>query len=175
LSSELIQIKSNRQRTMHLVSLLPGIHLRELQRLLGISFSSTRYNVERLCNSGEITSQRENGYIRLYPTGTKNDERIVFSLLRSKTTSTILAEVVKEHEGITHKQLCERTGFAKSTVTENLRRVVESGLVEIKFSADLKQIYVSQNHNELLRMLISSRRLSDRGSATERFIDLWDF
>jgi predicted transcriptional regulator len=158
---------------VHIVSLLPGIHLRELQRLLGISFSSTRYNVDKLCNSGEITSHRDNGHLRLYPKGTRDDERQIFSILRNRTAVAILNAVVDE--SLSHKQLCERTRIAKSTVSEYLSHLTEIGFIKVKLSSDLKTLYELQNDNKLLQALLSSNLIRPPGSATERFIDLWDF
>ena len=164
----------NRDRAVRLVSLAPGIHLRELQRLLGISFNSTRYNVEKLCSRGEIVGQKEKGYLRLYPHGTKDRERVIYSLLRSKTLRRVLLLLSSEPDGLTHKQLGERTGFAKSTVSESLQRLTESGVVSVRFSDDLKTVYVLQNGAELFHMLMTAGDTPPM-STTERFIDMWDF
>lgn len=166
---------SNQDRVMHLVSLLPGIHLRELQRLLGISFNSTRYNVGKLCVNGSIMGRKEKGYLRLYPPGTKESERVIYSLLRSGTLKAILAALLNKRDGLTHKQLGERTGFAKSTVSENLERLTRSGLVEVRLSDRLKEVYVLQNSSDLFRILMNVRSNPSPTSATDRFIDLWDF
>lgn len=51
----------NRLRAKELVSLLPGIHLRRLSRLLGLGQSSTRYHLGRLEKDGRVTCLREGG------------------------------------------------------------------------------------------------------------------
>ncbi|MGI0080704.1 MAG: winged helix-turn-helix transcriptional regulator [Nitrososphaerales archaeon] len=165
----------NRGRAVRLVSLLPGIHLRELQRLLGISFNATRYNVEKLCSSGEIVQEKDKGYLRFYPPETKESERVIYSLLRSKTLQSVLAALASEPEGLTHKQLSERTGFAKSTVSESLQRLTKSGIVAVRFSDYAKMVYVLQNSSELFRMMIRAGGSTSPSSATDRFVDLWDF
>ena len=57
----------NRVRTRELVALLPGIHLRELQRILKTSFTTTRYHVDNLQRDGLILRSEEGKQSRLYP------------------------------------------------------------------------------------------------------------
>jgi predicted transcriptional regulator len=142
--------------------------------LLGISFNSTRYNVDKLLRNGEVVSHKEKRYVRLYPAGTKDDELRVYSFLRSKTLKSILRALINEHEGLTQRQLCESTGLAKSTISENLKQLMELGLIEFASSDDLKFVLVPSLRPRLQQLIDASQRtLIDH--ATGRFIDLWDF
>src|SRR5579872_6710598 len=85
----------SRSRISGLVRQNPGIHLRELQRILGVSFNSIRYNTERMANSGEIICEKDVGYSRFYPLGMPKSERALYSVSRNRTSFKILIELSK--------------------------------------------------------------------------------
>jgi predicted transcriptional regulator len=163
----------NRSRVLRLVSMLPGVHLRELHRLLGISFNSARYNASKLCSTGEIQGFKESGYLRLYPAGTSARQRSIYAVLRNRVPNSILRILVEENGGATHKQLCQATGLAKSTVSENVQRLVELGIVKISLS-DQRVSYSLEDHEEIRRALDECKE-GPISSPTDRFVDLWDF
>src|SRR5205809_6028747 len=112
-----------------LISLQPGLHLRKLHRLIGMSFNSTRYHVDRLAASGEILRVEEGGYSRLYPAGTSETDKRLFALIRRPTDRQILARVVKTGK-VSQQELCKSTGFAKSTISEHLTGLPKAGVLE---------------------------------------------
>jgi len=166
-------VESSKIRIRRLVSLLPGLHLRELQRLLGMSFNSTRYHVDKLTAAGEILRTEEGGFSRLYPIGTSDTDKALYAALRRPTDRQILATMF-ETGRVSHRELCTRTGFAKSTVTEHLRRLVEIGAVAGRISIESMVEYELTNPNRV-EALIRIQNPTLLRKATDRFIDLWDF
>lgn len=164
---------NSRVRVKHLVSLAPGVHLRELQRLLGMSFNSTRYHVYKLTTAGEIIRVEEGGYSRLYPAGISEAERAIFTLLRRETNRKILASLIADPI-LSNKQLCEQTNLAKSTVSEHLAGLVRAGIVKTRQVTENFVAYELEQP-EQIRFLLRSQNPSLLKKASERFIDLWDF
>src|SRR2546427_11620323 len=111
--------RDGRVRVKLIISLLPGVHLRELQRLLGMSFNSTRYHVDRLAKTGEIVRVEDGGYSRIYTAGISDAEKPLFALVRSDTVWKSL-ESLSSNSQLSHKQLTNLTGMAKSTKTKTL-------------------------------------------------------
>jgi predicted transcriptional regulator len=162
-----------RHRAKILVSLFPGIHLRELQRSLGISFNTTRYHVDALSKSGEIEREDDSGYSRLYPTGISPGDKVLFSSCRSSTRRTILSMLTKKGE-LSNKELSELSGLAKSTISEQIRSLTENGIVQLTGSPDTRGTFSLKDPFSVSRVLERSQRTLLE-SASERFIDLWDF
>jgi predicted transcriptional regulator len=164
---------NSRLRVKLFVSLSPGVHLRELQRLLGMSFNSTRYHVDKLTKAGEIVRVEEGGYSRLYPRGTTESERVLFAVVRSETDRRILSSLVT-NLALSSKELGDRTGLAKSTVSEHISELVRVGIIrtrqigETSISYELKQ-------PERIQLLLRSLNPGLQKKVTDRFIDLWDF
>jgi predicted transcriptional regulator len=164
---------NSRLRVKLLVSLSPGVHLRELQRLLGMSFNSTRYHVDKLTKEGEIVRFEEGGYSRLYPPGTSEAERTLFAIVRAETDRKILSSLAMGLV-LSSKDLCDRTSLAKSTISEHLAELVRIGVVKTRQISETSVAYELEEP-ERIRLLLKSLNPSLRSKATDRFIDLWDF
>jgi predicted transcriptional regulator len=162
-----------RERTKILVALFPGIHLRELQRALNISFNTARHHVDALFKSGELERENEGGYSRLYPVGTSIGDKLLFASSRSPTKRLILAALVRQ-PNLTNKQLSEITGLAKSTISEQIQSLTHSGIACVSIFPDSRNTYSLRDPVAVSRALSGNeQRLLD--SVAERFINLWDF
>ena len=154
-----------------LISLHPGLHLRELQRQIGLSFSSTRYHVDKMARDGEIDRLEDNGYLRIYPAGIDQKDKILLSLVRKETDHRILSSFLKENS-LSQQRLTDVTKFAKSTVSEHLAKLVKLGVVRTKAGGE-RRTFELTDPAKVDAVLSSYPHLL--GKATRRFIDLWDF
>lgn len=121
--------RSNRTRIRSLVFVLPGVHMRQVQRILGLSFSSVRYNVDTLKKSREIQDWSQNGRSRLFPPEVIETDRIVYSHLRIRSSRKILRALAQKDK-LTNSELAEITGLAKSTLSESIHRLLDAGAID---------------------------------------------
>lgn len=163
----------NRVRIKYLVSVLPGIHLRELQRALGMSFNTTRHHVERLAKSGEIVRKEDGGFSRLYPPGIDSGESALFTIVRGETDRKIIARLA-DTPRLSNRQVCDSTGLAKSTTSEHLARLIQLGIVKQNVDVEQGMVYELLDPMQI-RLLINKQDPTLLKKATGRFIDLWDF
>jgi predicted transcriptional regulator len=156
-----------------IVSLSPGIHLRRLQKLLGTSFSTTRYHVEGLARDGEIVCSKDGRYQRLYPAGTAEGSKATYALLQNGTARRVLGALLRGQGELRNGDLCETAGLPRSTVSECIALLAEAGLVRRRVTVDGRALYGVQDKERTLELLAGfERNLLD--IATERFTDLWD-
>jgi predicted transcriptional regulator len=160
-----------RVRIKLLVSLQPGLHLRELQRQIGLSFSSTRYHIDKLTKDGEIDRVEDNGYSRIYPAGIDQKDKVLLTLVRRETDRRILSSFLRENN-LSQQRLTDLTGLAKSTVSEHLATLLKLGVVRTK-TGEERRIFELTDPAKIDTMLNRYPRLLRK--ATRRFIDLWDF
>jgi predicted transcriptional regulator len=160
----------SRARIKLLVSFQPGLHLRELQRQIGLSFSSTRYHVDKLAREGKVDRVEDKGYSRIYPPGTDLEDRLLLSLVRRKTDHRILSCFLRE-SNLTQQRLTEVTGLSKSTISEHLGTLLELHVVRTRASGEQRTFELAEpaKMNALMR-----RHPVVFEKATSRFIDLWD-
>jgi len=163
----------NRERARMIVSLSPGIHLRKLQKLLGTSFSTTRYHVEGLKRDGEIVCSKEGRYQRLYPAGTTDGSKATYAVLQSETARKVLGALARGQEELRNGDLCEMVRLPRSTVSECTALLSKAGLVRRRVTPDGHATYGLQDREQTLQLLAAfERNLLDL--ATDRFTDLWD-
>jgi len=156
------------------VSLSPGIHLRKLQKLLGASFSTTRYHVESLERDGEIVRSKDGRYDRLYPTGTADDMKAVYAVLQNGTARKILQALAdSDNHAVTNGDLSERTHLPRSTISECITHLSRVGLVGRSLTSDGRILREVQDREETLRLLAVFQK-GILNIAADSFIELWD-
>jgi len=163
----------NRSRILGLVCQNPGIHLRELQRSLGVSFNAIRYNTEKMSHSGEIVCEKSSGYTRFYPPDTSERDKLVYSLSRNHVTFRIMLELSSGQ--LTNKELVDRTGFAKSTISEHVHELMAANLVRLTLSEEGNFKAEFQNFEQIQLIITKIRQADQKKDMVENFANLWDF
>jgi predicted transcriptional regulator len=164
---------SNKARIRSLIFALPGVHLRQIQRILGVSFSSVRYNVDSLRDDREVFDWDAGGHSRLFPPAVSEWERIIYSHLRTRSSRRVLRALAK-HGKLTNRELSKITGYAKSTLSESIGGLLEAGILTTSFSLDGRIAYQIKDPERVLPMLYAADQ-TVLEEATDRFIQLWDF
>jgi len=164
-------VNSNKMRAKTLVELFPGIHLRKLQRLLGTSFSTTRYHVDHLLREGEIVSERERGYTRLYPSGFEQGDRRIYAGLQNKSARSILHALISSRL-LGKAELAEATQLSRSTIATQLEVLELLNLVEELESHGGQPAYRIIDGGRVA-LILSALEKNPLSVATDNFIDLW--
>lgn len=166
---------ANRSRALFVISLLPGIHLRMLQRILGTSFSTVRYHVSRLEKEGEVVRRRDKRYERLYSSGTSEAMQSVYGILHRKSARKVLQVAASYHiESPTVADLASRTGLSTNTVAECIKQLSQVGLVVRSYGAD-GHVRCEVRDEDLVLQLLMGLRRNVIELAADNLIDLWDF
>ena len=163
----------NRLRAKELVGLFPGIHLRELQRLLKASFNTTRYHVENLERDGEVLRFETGGHSRLYPAGFDDRARGLYAVLHNRTTRQVLRTLVTRGRSA-NGEVSADTGLPKSTVSEHIELLCATGLVAKSALLGAGSVYEVRDQERVGEALaLFERNLLT--VAADNFVDLWDF
>jgi DNA-binding transcriptional regulator GbsR (MarR family) len=76
---------------------------------------------------------------------------------------------------LTNKELVERTGFAKSTISEHVHELLSANLVRLTLS-DEGNFKVELQSREYIWSIVSNiLQVDERKDVVENFADLWDF
>ncbi len=62
----MVMTLGTRERLVGLIEVMPGVHLRLAQRVLGVGIGTTVYHVRALLQERRIREEREGRYLRLY-------------------------------------------------------------------------------------------------------------
>jgi len=137
----------NRKKIYHLILKKPGLHLREIGRLVDISFGALRYHLDYLKKRGLIKSIQDKGFTRYYVTNdVGNKEKTLLSVFRQETLCKILIIfMLCENKHIFFKEDLKNLPFIKTwydpenyqllkhrtTLDYHLKKLVENKILKI--------------------------------------------
>lgn len=124
-----------RRRVYRHVLQYPGVHLRGIEQQLGVSAALASYHLHSLEKDRWVRSYDMEGYTRWFP-GPRSEEkalgrreRRLLGLLREEAALQV-ALLLLDRGPLTHAQLVEELGLAKSTVSYHLSKMERMGLVK---------------------------------------------
>jgi predicted transcriptional regulator len=138
----------NKIRTKTLIEILisPGIHTRELQRRLGVSFGTVAWHVGVLERCRLIKSVKRKYYTSLYP-ASEFQKKPANIFINCPIRREIL-DYVKKNQGATQKEIGEYVGVHQSTTRHHLKKLVNANIVlEVRDGKQLR--YFAQPHRQL--------------------------
>lgn len=168
----------SRRRIFDLLTEFPGLHLRELERRLGLDVRVLQYHLEFLEGRGALTSLREGGYLRYYPRQWDEtqfreqlgpSEKRLLALLRQRRPLQLVL-LLLEHAEIAGPTLRGEMGVGGATLTYHMRKLLRLELVEVRTTGRVKR-YRLRDPEAVLQLLIRYRPPPD---LVESFLDLWE-
>jgi DNA-binding transcriptional ArsR family regulator len=151
-----------------LVQDYPGLHVRELSRRLGTPVRMVEYHAAALLDSGVLEERREGAYQRLFPNRRElplsDRQRDALGVLRKPVPLSIALALVEHPDGLSHTDLCRRTGASKANLSHHLKDMVDCRLVRND------DVYRLVNPEKTRQMLQDHKPVPDLRS---RFSDLW--
>ena len=157
-----------RRRLYVLVQDYPGLHIRELARRLGVQVRAVEYHAAALLENGILEDARDGAYQRLFPNRRElplsDADREALGLLRMPVPLSLVLCLLDEPGGLTHGELCRRTGASKANASHHLKRLVEAGIV------DHDGTYVLRDIERTRALLLSHKPVPD---LRQRFADAW--
>ena len=121
---------SIRQRVLKHIRSHPGIHLWMVCRDLGLAVGDVQYHVDRLEKEGVVKSSRRGLYKRFYAGGLFGEkEGLILGALAQKTPRELILSLL-ESPGESQEDLAESLGLSPPSVSWNMNRLIQLGLVE---------------------------------------------
>jgi DNA-binding transcriptional ArsR family regulator len=146
----------------------PGLHVRELSRRLGTPVRMVEYHAAALLDSGILEDRREGTYQRLFPSRQElpltNRERDALGVLRKPVPLSIVLALLDAPLGLSHTELCRRTGASKANLSHHLKDLVDLRLVRHDNDYRLSDLEGTRN------LLRDHKPVPDLRT---RFADLW--
>jgi len=157
-----------RERILEDVRQNPGSSARDVQRRLGLGWGDTAYQLDRLSRAEEIRRERGGWRDYYFPKEMVWADRRTLQALRSPAQRTLLLAIT-ESPGSTFTELVDHTGFARSTVSFHLRKLVDLQLVSPMQTGVESRFMVKEP--ERLRSLLTNYASSLRDELVDRFVE----
>lgn len=160
---------SVRKQVYEAVRRYPGIHVRGIERNLGVSAPLVQYHLKHLVDEGFVEAHDQGGYSRYYPrreVRVRDEDVPLLGLLREEVPLHVTL-LLLDHGALTHGALVERMGLAKSTVSYHLAKLAEAGIVEREPGS--ARIRLAEGHR-IRELLLAYNPTPD---LLDTFADLW--
>lgn len=122
-----------RKQVYDAVRRYPGIHVRGLERNLGVSAPLVQYHLKRLVDGGFVDAREQGGYTRYYATTkagrVREEDRDLLGMLREEVPLHI-ALLLLDQGPMAHGALVQKLGMAKSSVSYHLAKLAQANIVE---------------------------------------------
>lgn len=155
----------------------PGVSFHVLKNIFSITSGTLRYHLEYLEKAKRILANVEKGKRCYYPL---KDDIEVSKLFENRPrayslndTQQKLLNLIKRNPEITQKRLIQKTGLSRFTVSYNMRKFIDLGL--IKKSNNAKNVCYEYMTDELLKhevLLRLTMKLLDKEIDERAFIKL---
>jgi predicted transcriptional regulator len=159
-------------KIMGAVRLLPGIHLRELHRVVGLSFTSARYHVSKMVQAGDMEYYSHKGKVRLFPPGVSESEKAILSEVRNNTANVVLKSIATVRL-TSNAEISRATGLARSTVSKYVHIFMNLGVLGESRTPGGTTGYIYKGSVQIPDLLRFGKE--NLRAAVDSYIDLWDF
>ena len=168
--TEGLELESRRRIYDYLLA-NPGVHLRRIGKVLGMSTGMLSYHLTYLEREGMLKSETDGHRKRYFiARAFMEAQRRILGVQRHGVPRKIVVEILLPGER-TFAQLREATGVSKSTLSYPLQHMMERDLL-IRYRRDRESVFAIKDMEEVPHHLVANRQ-SFQDDAVDRFADLW--
>ncbi len=157
---------ARRQKIYAIIKKNPGMHIRELQRMLDIPLASLQYHLNYMSRRNVIVEEKSEHYTRYYSNPLDPEEKKLLSVLRHKRLRELVL-IISVNKKAKYRLIVEELKIPTSTASFYLRCLVESGIVE-RTKVGYENIYTIKDEDRIAKILIAYQ-----SSLLDTLVDKW--
>jgi predicted transcriptional regulator len=153
------------------ISKSPGLHERELARVLNIPLSTLDYHLNYIKQRGLVRAKPDGRYTRYYITGNVGvREGKVISVLRQNVTRKIIMFLLLNPRS-SHRDVSNHIDLARSTTSFHLNKLIDLELINyVQIGREKKY---SINEPDHISDLLITYKKTFLDKSVDRFIETW--
>jgi predicted transcriptional regulator len=158
-----------RGRIYSFIKANPGIHLRELQRILSIPLASLEYHLKYMARKKIIFGETDGHYTRYYCKPLEpEDKRVLLALRQNRMREIVLLIIVNKK--VKYQFLAESLKLPHSTISLYLKYLVDNHILE-RTKVGYENLYTVRDEDRVAKILIAYRsgfldKLADKALST---------
>ncbi len=159
----------NRRKIYSAIETNPGVHLRELQRILDIPVTTLEYHLGYMMRKNIIFAEIDEHYKRFYAKPLNNEDKKILAAIRQQRLRELVIFTLI-HKKVKFQSFADYFKLPNSTLSFYLKYLVEKGIFD-KYKIGYENIYTVKNENNVAKVLVAYRagfldRLIDKTLAT---------
>jgi predicted transcriptional regulator len=144
----------------------PGVHLREIQRLLNIPLTSLQYHLNYMAKRRIIFEEKTENYTKYYCELLEPVDKKVLSVLRQKRLREIVLLILINKKANCHLMV-ETLNLSPPTISFYLKHLVENNIVE-RTKIGYENFYTLKDEDRVEKILIAYQQ-----SFLDKMVDKW--
>ena len=145
----------NRRKIYDIIEENPGIHLRELQRVLDTPLTTLEYHLSYLVRKKIIYSETDLHFKRYYAKPLEKEDKKVIAALRQKRLREIVLLILAK-EKAKYQFLSEYLKLPNSTLSFYLKYLADNGILA-KEKVGYETLYTVKDEDRVAKVLIAYR------------------
>lgn len=146
----------SRRRIYEFLQANPGVHLRLIGKVLGMSTGMLSYHLDYLERNGLLRSEAEGHRKRYFSGAFAEAQRKIIGTLRQDVPRKIVLQIL-EHRERTFAQLQGAVGVSKSTLSYHLKRMLQRDVV-VRMKRERESVFQLRDPDGVLRTLVDNQR-----------------
>jgi predicted transcriptional regulator len=161
-----------RNKIFLLVKKYAGSHIRELERISKIPYSTLKYHLHYLVKHELILEKQSNGKSRYYSKSVGLEDISILELMKHKNIRRILFYLTTYEEG-TYSDLESFTNLSSTTLIWYMKRLQNKGIVKKEKRRGMVTFRLYFDKEKIIKVLIIYKE-SFFDSLINRAIEVWD-
>jgi predicted transcriptional regulator len=159
-----------RRRIFAAVRDAPGVHFRELQRLLGMSVGQLEYHLHTMECDGQLKAVEERYYKRYYTPEVDSRDKDLLAVLRQENPRRILMHVML-NPGVGHGELASAVSMSPSSLSFYIGDMVTKGVLAREKDGRASRYTVLETGRVSRALVAYQAGFLDK--LVDRFISVW--
>ena len=130
---------------VELVNDNPGLHFSKILEKSGMKNGVLSHYVKKLESTGRIQIYRDNNKTYFFSPEISLEFIPIVIFLRKTTPKSILM-LLQDGKGFKFKQIVRKVGKSPPTISQNLTKLIKSGLIELKLENNEKKYFLIRNN-----------------------------
>jgi predicted transcriptional regulator len=143
----------NRRKIYATIEGSPGIHLRELQRVLNMPLTTMEYHLSYMSRKKIIYSETDTHYKRYYAKPLDDEDKKVLSALRQKRLREIVLLILSNGKA-KYQFMADYLKVPHSTLSFYLKYLVDNGIL-LKEKVGYETIYTVKDDDKVVKVLVA--------------------
>jgi predicted transcriptional regulator len=155
-----------RQKIYATIKKNPGLHIRELQRVLDIPLASLQYHLNYMARRNIIVEEKAEHYTRYYCSPLDPEDKKILSVLRQKRIREIVLIILVSKKA-KYRFLVEELKLPTSTVSFYIKTLIDNNIVE-RTKVGYENVYTIKNEDKIAKILVAYK-----SSLLDTLVDKW--
>jgi predicted transcriptional regulator len=131
----------------------PGVHLRELQRILNMPLATVDYHLSYMIRKGIVFGEKTNHYMRYYIKPLEPEDRKILHALRQERMREIVL-IILANKKVKYQFLSDYLKLPRSTLSFYLKYLVDYNILE-RSKIGYENIYTIHDEDRVAKLLIA--------------------